>query len=98
VQLTRVPRLYEEVILQWREEEPRLTTGAIVGHIWNKLWAGGTDSLSGITTRPVCSARVMGSQNYLGDGTNSRATISVTAQWVYLSLNEMYLMMTRQTS
>lgn len=93
VQLTRDPRLYEEVICNGVKKNLDWTTGAMSGDIW-ELWAGGTDALSGITTQTGMFGTGYGyNKYYLGDGTNSSGdNIRYQTQWVYLSLNEMYLM------
>jgi hypothetical protein len=86
VQLTRDPRLYEEVICNGVKKNLDWTTGAMSGDIW-ELWAGGTDALSGITTQTGMFGTGYGyNKYYLGDGTNSSGdNIRYQTQWVYLS-------------
>ncbi len=94
VTLTRDPRLYEECIVNGMQKHLDWTTGAMSGDIW-ELWAGGTDGLSGIKTQTGMFGTGYGyNKYYMGDGTTSGGdNIRYQTQWVYLSLNEMYLMM-----
>ena len=94
VQLTRDPRLYEEVIVNGLQKNLDWTTAAMSGNIW-ELWSGGTDALTGISTQTGMFGTGYGyNKYYLGDGnqTGSGDNLRYQTQWVYLSLNEMYLM------
>ena len=93
VQLTRDPRLYEEVIVNGLQKNLDWTTGAMSGNIW-ELWDGGTDALTGIGTQTGMFGTGYGfNKYYLGDGTTSAGdNLRYQTQWVYLSLNEMHLM------
>lgn len=93
VQLTRDPRLYEECIVNGMQKNLDWTTGAMSGNIW-ELWAGGTDGLVGITTQTGMFGTGYGfNKYYMGDGTTGAGdNLRYQTQWVYLSLNEMYLM------
>lgn len=93
VQLTRDPRLYEECIVNGMQKHLDWTTAASSGDIW-ELWAGGTDALAGIADQTGMFGTGFGyNKYYMGDGTTGGGdNIRYQTHWVYLSLNEMYLM------
>jgi len=93
VTYTRDPRLYEECIVNGMQKHLDWTTAATSGDIW-ELWAGGTDGLKGVTAQTDMFGTGYGyNKYYMGDGTTgSGDNQRYQTQWVYLSLNEMYLM------
>lgn len=93
VTLTRDPRLYEEVLCNGIKKSLDWTTAAMSGDTW-ELWAGGTDALTGIKDQTGMFGTGYGfNKYYLGNGTTSSGDNQrYQTQWVYLSLNEMYLM------
>lgn len=92
VEYTRDPRLYEECIVNGMQKSVDWTTASTSGAIW-ELWAGGTDGLTGIMTQTGMFGTGYGfNKYYLGNGSSSSGdNIRFPTQWVYLSLNEMYL-------
>lgn len=91
VDYTRDPRLYEECIVNGMQKNLDWTTASTSGAIW-ELWAGGTDGLIGIETQTGMFGTGYGyNKYYLGDGGNAGDNLRFQTQWVYLSLNEMYL-------
>lgn len=93
VTYTRDPRLYEECIVNGMQKHLDWTTAATSGDIW-ELWSGGTDALLGIETQSGMFGTGYGyNKYYMGDGTTASGDNQrYQTQWVYLSLNEMYLM------
>ncbi len=92
VTYTRDPRLYEEVIVNGQLKFLDWTTGAMSGDIW-EMWVGGTDA--GQNPANETNQYATGychNKYYMGSGSNGAGDyLRQYTQWVYLSLNEMYL-------
>lgn len=92
VQLTRDPRLYEEVIVNGQQKFLDWSTGAMSGDIW-EMWVGGTDAAQNPANETNQYATgYCHNKYYMGSGNNGAGDyLRQYTQWVYLSLNEMYL-------
>lgn len=89
---TRDPRLYEEVIVNGQLKFLDWTTGALSGDIW-EMWVGGTDAKQDPANETNQYATgYCHNKYYMGSGNNGAGDyLRQYTQWVYLSLNEMYL-------
>ena len=92
VTYTRDPRLYEEVIVNGQLKYLDWTTGALSGDIW-EMWVGGTDAQKNPANETNQYATgYCHNKYYMGSGSNGAGDyLRQFTQWVYLSLNEMYL-------
>lgn len=94
--LTRDPRLYEECIVNGVQKHLDWTTGAMSGDIWEN-WVGGTDAQmepaneTGKFATGYCINKYWLGANMGNNDADAGDYLRQYTQWVYLSLNEMYL-------